>query len=76
MSYSVKISNSKELEKNLRLYAKKANLSIDEAVDITAHEIRNEAILILGQNKTNNTGRLKQSITVQKTKEGGAKSRN
>jgi len=71
LSYRIEISNSKELEKNIKAFAKQAAMTIDDAVDIFAHEVRNEAISILDTKKTNNTGRLKQSISVQKTKEGG-----
>lgn len=65
-SVKIKIANSQEFNRALENYAKSAQMSFSEAVEITAQELRNEAISILGTQKVTDTGRLKQSLTIRR----------
>lgn len=70
MSVKVKLDNPQKLQKDIKNYFKKVGLSTGEALDVTAFQIHEEAINILGSQKTNNTGHLAQNITVSKPSDG------
>jgi len=65
---SVKMTNSakRKLDKDLKNFSKAFGYTSDQALDATALYIRNDAMKILGTNKTNNTGQLQGSIAIEK----------